>query len=72
MVTTNCSKSSSVVMAASKSCVHFTIALDMELLAYVRSLNSFTYPVQCTVITVKIQELRGMPFNARKVRNFMS
>lgn len=40
------SDSSMVAMAANtKSCVHFCIALDLELLAYVRNLNPFTDPV---------------------------
>ncbi|KAH7949297.1 hypothetical protein HPB49_007312 [Dermacentor silvarum] len=69
MAATDSKTSGSVVMAASKSRVHFGIALDLELLAYVRSLNPFADPVQWTVIAAKMQDIAGMPFNARNVRS---
>ncbi|KAH7949097.1 hypothetical protein HPB49_005106 [Dermacentor silvarum] len=61
MAATDSKTSGSVVMAASKSRVHFGIALDLELLAYVRSLNPFADPVQWTVIAAKMQDIAGMP-----------
>ncbi|KAH7970661.1 hypothetical protein HPB49_013511 [Dermacentor silvarum] len=69
MAATDSKTSGSVVMAASKSRVHFGIALDLELLAYVRSLNPFADPVQWTVIAAKMQDIAGRPFNARNVRS---
>lgn len=69
MAATDSKTSWSVVMAASKSRVHFGIALDLELLAYVRSLNPFADPVQWAVIAAKMQDITGMPFIARNVRS---
>ncbi|KAL1471252.1 hypothetical protein MTO96_023763 [Rhipicephalus appendiculatus] len=69
MAASNSSTSSTAVMAASKYRVHFGITLDLELLAYVKSLNPFVDSVQWTVIAAKMQEITGMPFNTRNVRN---
>lgn len=54
MAASDSSTSGTAVMAANKSRVHFKIALDLELLAYVSSLNPFADPVQWTVIAAKV------------------